>query len=315
MSQAIFTAKTGIKAQQARLDIIGNNLANANTNGYKSVRADFKDALYQTLRRPVFPENGGEGAQTATAAQNGGAGVIAPLAYGQGAQDGIYSYGDDYRAFQDELNLETGVGTILGQTIRRFTVGSMQDTGQPLDVMLTGEGFFTVASPAGDIGYTRDGTFRLSNEADGMYLINGDGFYVLDEQGERIRLPMLVTDTDADGNTFTRPANLSQLSINADGYMNFGTDPPFARLGLRDFPHSSGLEAVGNSLFKETIASGEPQAVEEGVLVRQGFIEMSTTDLANEMVRMIRTQRAMQLSSRALTTADQMMGIAISARR
>ncbi len=313
MSQAIFTAKTGIRAQQARLDIIGNNLANVNTNGFKSVRADFKDALYQTLRRPVFPEADGEGGQAAELGS--GAQRLTPLAYGQGSQDGVYSYGDDYRGFQSRLNLENGVGTVLGQTIRRFTVGPMQDTGLPLDVMLTGEGFFTVESPAGDIGYTRDGTFRLSNEADGMYLVNGNGFYVLDEQGERIRLPMTMTETDEDGNVITRSANMSDLSINTDGYMSFGDNAPFAQLGLRDFPHASGLEAVGNSLFRETVASGEPQAIGEDVLVRQGYIEMSTTDLANEMVRMIRTQRAMQLSSRALTTADQMMGIAISTRR
>ncbi len=271
MNQSILTAKTGVRAQQQRLDVIGNNLANINTNGYKTVRADFQDALYQTLRRPVQP--------------------------------------------QDQLNLELGHGTLLGATTRDFRPGSMQATGNPLDVMLTGEGFFTVMSPNGETQYTRNGTFTLSNEADGLYLVNGQGWYVLDDSGARIRIDFTMVDEDASGNPITRDANLSDLTIGQDGSLAFGRNAPFAKLGLRTFDNLGGLEAVGNSMFVPTEGSGEPRSLDEGVLVKQGYLEMSNTDLATEMTRMIRTQRAMQLSSRALTTADQMMGVANNIRR
>jgi flagellar basal-body rod protein FlgG len=271
MSQSLFSAKTGIRAQQQRLDIIGNNLSNANTNGYKSVRADFKDALYQTLRRPVQP--------------------------------------------QDELNLELGHGTLLGATMRDFNVGSMQNTGSPLDAMITGDGFFIVQSPQGDTQYTRNGTFLLSNEADGMYLVDGNGWYVLGDNGERIRLETTLTETDEEGNTTTRQANLSELVIDTEGNLYFGENEPFARLGARTFDNLQGLEATGSSNFIATVESGEARALDDGVQIKQGYLEMSGTDLASEMTRMIRTQRAMQLSSRALTTADQMMGIANTIRR
>ena len=271
MNQSILTGKSGVKAQQHRLDIIGNNLANVNTNGYKTVRADFKDALYQTLRRPVQP--------------------------------------------QDQLNLELGHGVLLGATNRDFSTGSMNQSGNPLDVMLTGEGFFAALNPNGEVQYTRNGTFSLSNEADGMYLVNGNGWYVLDENGERISIEFTMTEEDASGNRITREANLSDLGIDTQGNMYFGDNAPFAKLGFVTFDNVGGLEAVGNSMFIPTEASGELRAVDSLTQVKQGYLEMSNVDLANEMSRLIRTQRAMQLSSRAITTADQMMGVANTMRR
>lgn len=271
MNQSILTAKSGVIAQQQRLDIIGNNLSNVNTNGYKTVRADFQDALYQTLRRPVQP--------------------------------------------QDEMNLELGHGVLLGATKRDYTTGSMNQTGHPLDLMLNDEGFFAVMSPTGDVQYTRNGTFDLSKEEDGVYLVNGNGWYVLDENGERIRIDFTMTEEDADGNVITRDANLSDLVIDRQGNMYFGDNAPFAKLQLVTFDNIGGLEAVGSSMFVPTEASGEMRPIDSGTELMQGYLEMSNVDLATEMTRLIRTQRAMQLSSRAITTADQMMGIANSMRR
>lgn len=255
MSQSLYTAKMGIKAQQARLDILGNNIANVNTIGFKNVRTDFKDALYQTLRRPVQP--------------------------------------------QDDLNLELGHGVLVASTTRDFTEGSIQVTGNVTDLALTDEGFFSILNPDGSIEYTRNGALALSKEADGNYLVTGNGAYVLDPQGNRIRI---------EGST-------ADLVISQEGAISQADGEPYAQLGLFTFNNLKGLEALQNSNFKPTVASGDPIAITGQPLVRQGALEMSNVELANEMTRLIRTQRAFQLNSRALTTADQMMGIANNMRR
>lgn len=256
MNQAIFTAKSGIRSQQTRLDVIGNNLANVNTVGFKTVRVDFKDAIYQTLRRPVQP--------------------------------------------QDELNLELGHGTLVGATYRDFRVGQVQVTNNITDIMLTGDGYFAVETASGETQYTRNGALALSNEEDGLYLVTGYGAYVLDTNGERIAIP----------------GSSTELVIDQQGLVSNGSeDPPVAQIAVYRFDNMPGLQAVGESNFIPSVISGEPKLVSGEDIVRQGAIEMSNVELANEMTRMIRTQRAFQLSSRALTTADQMIGLAVNMRR
>ncbi len=255
MIQSTYTARGGLIAQQQRLDIIANNMANLSTTAYKAVRADFKDALYQTMVRPVQP--------------------------------------------QDGLNLQKGTGVLLGATTRDFTQGTPQMTGGALDLMLSGDGFFALQDIDGETAYTRDGTFGLSVEDGGNFLVTGDGRYVLDKNGQ----PINIKDTSTD-----------DLSIQADGTMlNTATGEELGQLGIFTFVNRQGLLANSGNRFEPTESSGE--AIESTATVRQGYLESSNVDLASEMVRMIRTQRVFSLTSRALTTADQMDSEANQIRR
>lgn len=256
MIQSTYTARSGLIAQQQRMDTIANNMANLSTVGYKSVRADFKDALYQTMVRPQQP--------------------------------------------QDGLNLQKGVGTLLGATTRDFVQGTPQMSGGALDLMLSGDGFFAVQDINGDTLYTRDGSFSLSVQGEASkFLVTGDGRYVLDTNGQ----PIDLKDTPTSDIAFKEDGTIWRVS----------TGEQLGELGIYTFMNRKGLEAASNNRFRQTDASGEP--IESTAAVRQGYLESSNVDLAGEMVRMIRAQRAFSLSSRALTTADQMDSEANQIRR
>src|SRR5690606_37037771 len=123
MTQALWIAKTGLDAQQTRMAVISNNLANTNTTGFKRDRASFEDLLYQTVRQP----GGASGEQT-----------------------------------QLPSGLSTGTGVRVAATAKQFTQGSLAQTGNALDVAINGRGFFDVLLPAGSPAYTRDGSFQIN---------------------------------------------------------------------------------------------------------------------------------------------------------
>lgn len=127
MNQALWVAKTGLDAQQTRMAVVSNNLANVNTTGFKQGRAVFEDLLYQNVR------------------QSGG----------QTSQDTMLPSG---------MNLGTGVRVVA--TEKLFTQGSVLQTDNALDVAINGRGFFQVLKPDGDIAYTRDGTFQLNDQGE-----------------------------------------------------------------------------------------------------------------------------------------------------
>ena len=125
MIRSLWISKTGLDAQQTQMDVISNNLANVNTNGFKRSRAVFEDLLYQTLRQP--------GAQSSQQTQ-----------------------------IPSGLQIGTGVRPVAAERIH--TQGNMQQTGNALDVAVNGSGFFQVALPDGTAAYTRDGSFQLDNQ-------------------------------------------------------------------------------------------------------------------------------------------------------
>lgn len=257
MLQGTYTAAMGIHAQQQRLDTIGNNLANTNTNGYKTVRTNFKDALYSVMTRPIQPQN--------------------------------------------DVDLQLGHGTLVTSFTRDFNQGLYQETELDTDVYIEGEGFFAVRATNGETLYTRDGHFEKSLEADGLYLKISNGNYVLDTNGQRIRIPETTEE---------------QLKIGTDGSLSVGNNEPFAYLQIVTFPNKQGLDAVTTNEYSVSATSGQPQAVPQGEFrLITGALEGSNVSLPQEFTRLIRTQRAMQLSSRALSTADQMDETAINTRQ
>lgn len=253
MLQASFSAKSALIAQQERLNVISNNLANLQTPGFCASRMSFKDTLYTTIKR--------------TDGQQGG------------------------------VNLQLGSGVIASGTALSMERGAPVQSGQPLDFCITGNGFFTLQGTNGERLYTRDGTFVLSASGQERHLVNGSGLYVLDASGSRITIP----EGDA-----------STLSCGADGELMMGTTS-VAKLGIATFKNPMALKQEGGNAFSATEASGQAaEAAEPNV--RQGWYESANVDLTLEMTRLIQAQRAFSFASQALTTADQMDGMANNLR-
>ncbi len=262
MIKSMRTAATGMIAQQMNVDVIANNLANVNTTGFKKSKVEFQDVLYQNYRK----------AGTASAI-----GTEVPT------------------------GLAIGYGTRPASTVRQYSTGDLQMTGNPLDMAISGDGFFQVRQPDGTTGYTRDGAFKLS--ADGQ-LVNSDGYFLLPE--------------------VTLPEDTVSVSIGVDGtieVMQFGQDDAVqvGQIELARFTNPAGLMAIGRNLLVPTGASGTPItdiAGQNGLgTIDQGYLEMSNVSVVDEMVNMIVAQRAYEVNSKAIQTADDMAGITNNLKR
>ncbi|MDH3892626.1 MAG: flagellar basal-body rod protein FlgG [candidate division Zixibacteria bacterium] len=262
MIKAMRTAASGMVSQQMNVDNIANNLANMNTTGFKKSRIEFQDVLYQKYRR-------------AGMASAVGSRVPAELAI--------------------------GYGTKPVATVRQYSVGDLMQTGNPLDLAITGSGFFQLQHPDGGTVYTRDGGFKLS--ADGR-LVNSDGYILLPE--------------------ISIPEDATSIAIGKDGsiqVMQVGSDTPteVGQLELARFINPAGLSAIGRNMLELTSASGDPItdiAAQNGMgEIDQGYLEMSNVKVVDEMVNMIVAQRAYEMNSKAIQTADDMASIANSLKR
>jgi len=189
------------------------------------------------------------------------------------------------------LHLCLGVRTVA--TSRNFTQGSLQETKNSLDVAINGNGFFEVTMPDGTIGYTRDGSFQV------------------DAQGRVVTSSGLPV-----ANGITVPQGATSISISADGVVSAivagNTQPQqLGSLAMSSFINPAGLEPVGQNLFKESAASGQPQQGTPGTnglgFIKQGFLESSNINVVEELVNMIQTQRAYEMNSKAIQTSDQML--------
>jgi len=249
-------------AQQLNIDVISNNLANVNTSGFKKSRVDFQDLLYQTLRPAGIAE--AQGVQVPTGVQ-------------------------------------VGLGTRAAAVSRIYTQGDFQQTENPLDLVIEGDGFFQVLMPSGSTAYTRDGTFKL--DAQGR-ITTSDG-YPLDPE---IAIPAEATD----------------VSVGADGTVSVilpGQSAPqeLGRIQIAKFANPAGLNSLGRNLLQVSAASGDAIVDVPGMnglgTIAHGFIEMSNVKVVEEMVNMIVAQRAYEVTSKAIQTADEMLNIANNLRR
>lgn len=195
------------------------------------------------------------------------------------------------------LQLGTGVRTVGTQ--KQFTQGDLNMTEQPLDLAINGRGFFQVLMPDGSISYTRDGTFHIDAEGN---IVTANG-YLLEPN-------------------ITIPEQTTEITIGTDGIVTAivegeTSDPEeIGNIDIVDFVNPAGLQAIGNNLFLETAASGAPA---EGVpsldgfgSIIQGALETSNVTIVEEMVDMISTQRAYEMNSKVVSTADQMLGFITS---
>ncbi len=254
MNQALWVAKTGLDAQQMRMTVVSNNLANVGTTGFKQGRAVFEDLLYQNVRQ----------------------------AGGQSSQDTELPTG---------LSLGTGVRVVA--TERMHTQGAVMQTGNAMDVMIDGRGFFQVLQPNGDLAYTRDGSFKLSAEGE---LVTANGYLVQ---------PGITIPSDAQSITIGKDGTVSVTQPGQASPTQVGT------LETVDFINAAGLQSIGGNLYIETGASGTAQTGTPGTsgfgTLEQGALEGSNVNVVAELVNMIETQRAYEMNSKAISTNDQMM--------
>ena len=189
--------------------------------------------------------------------------------------------------------LQLGTGVRVAGTQKQFTSGSLQITDQSLDLAIDGRGFFQIQLPDGTIGYSRSGQFHLSSE------------------GEIVTANGLLIDPN-----ITVPDNTSNLTIGTDGVVTatVSGSPDGVALGniqTVDFVNPAGLQAIGGNLFVQTASSGDPIAGTPGEnglgQINQGMLENSNVDIVEEMVNMITTQRAYEMNSKVVSTADQML--------
>ncbi len=203
-------------------------------------------------------------------------------------------------------NLQVGHGVLPMATSRVFTNGNMEATENTFDLAIEGEGFFVVETPNGDFLYTRDGNFKLSVEMDEMRLVTSDGYTVLSEFDDEIVFMEGMQDV-----------GISEMGIitakNEDDEIE-----EIATIKLVKFINPEGLEAVGKNLYRATVASGEEIPMEEEnrtSTLRQGYLETSNVQIVDEMVRMITAQRAYEINSKTIQTADEMLGMANNLKR
>ena len=189
--------------------------------------------------------------------------------------------------------LQIGTGVRPVATERLFTEGNLQQTGNSKDVAIQGQGFFQVLMPDGRTGYTRDGSFQISAEGQ---LVTASGY--------PIQPPVTV------------PAATQQIIFGSDGTITFndaGTSQhtQAGALQLANFPNPAGLESRGENIYVESPSSGAPIVSTPGAegtgKLMQGYVETSNVNVVEELVSMIQTQRAYEINSKAINTADQML--------
>jgi len=259
MLRALYTSATGMKAQELLIDNTANNLANVNTTGFRRSHMEFADLIYNTVRQP--------GTEVAV-------GQVTPT------------------------GLQIGNGVRVVSTTKHFTQGNIEQTGNPLDVAIEGDGFFQVSLPNGEFRYTRAGTFRVDQAGQ---VVNADGYI--------LQPPITVS------------ADIDKITIGTDGTVTgvqSGSSAAAQNLGqiqLFKFLNPAGLSSEGANLFAETGASGANNPGTAGSLgfgtLRQNFLENSNVEVVTELISLIAAQRAYEINSRAIRAGDEMLSTSV----
>ncbi len=258
MIRTLSTAATALEAQTANIERISHDLANVNTDGYKRMRTEFSDLMYDTTKEP-------------------------------GAQVGAAS--------QTPVGIQTGMGVKVGASHKIFEQGPSRITGNPLDIMVEGQGFIPVQRPNGEIAYTRHGAFH--RDAQGRMMLT-DGSQIV---------PNVVLPTNAIAITITPNGEIKATLPNAE-------ESVLGQIQLVSFVNEQGLMGIGNNLHRATPATGAPiQGIpgEDGLgNIGQGALEGSNVNVANSMVEMIQTQRAYEMGTKVMGIADQMLNATVN---
>lgn len=249
MLRALHTAATGMDAQQRKIDTTANNIANVNTTGFKSSRAEFQELLTQQIR---------------------------PAGQGQGP-----------------VGVDVGLGVKTAATTKSFSQGALEATENPLDVAIEGSGFFQVQNPQGELLYTRAGNFKVNQDGE---LVTAEGMRLV---------PNVVVPQDATSISIERNGTISVMLPGDTQPVELG------QLELATFTNPAGMKSLGRSLFAPTQASGDAMITRPGEQgsgeLSQGFLEGSNVEIVTEMIDMIVSQRAYEINSKVIRTADEML--------
>jgi flagellar basal-body rod protein FlgG len=260
MLRGMWSAASGMAAQQTTIDVISNNLANVNTTSFKKSRAEFQDLMYQTLNQGGSETPGGD---------------------------------------QIPTGIQVGMGTETLGVQKMFMQGDFLQTKNELDIAIQGKGFFRVLSNDQEL-YTRAGNFKLDSEGN-----------IVTAGGDRLQPEMAV------------PEGTLSITINKYGQVTafdaVGSGVVLGEIELYGFANPAGLSSLGHNLYGTTDASGEatfaaPGSEGMGMLL-QGFVEKSNVDVVEEMVSMIMAQRAYEINSKSIQTADSMLQAANNLKR
>lgn len=301
MIKSMYSAVSGIKSFQTKMDVIGNNIANVNTTGFKSSRVVFKDLFYQTLSNASAPSNVKSG--------------ISPRQVGLGAAI----------ANIDIQNTRTG----------------MEQTDRPLDLYISGDGYFTLTDGTEAISYTRVGSFNFdvagnlvdSNGSNVCGLLAVDGVLpttgvdpvtgIIDSEAI-VPIKVVKMDSSVPPKEVSAFVNYSNISVGKNGIISGidSTDQTIKILGqiaLAKFPNAEALLQDGNLYNKETLNSGVATYVVPGLsasgTLTAGGLEMSNVDLSKEFTDMIVTQRGLQANARVITTSDEILQELVGLKR
>ena len=254
MFKSLNTAATGMQAQQTNMEVISNNLANVQTTGFKRSRAEFDDLIYQNIKEP-------------------------------GAQSGLNAV--------SPTGIQTGIGVKTSAVHKDYEVGAAKVTGNDLDLMIEGQGFFPIQLEDGQIGYTRDGSFKKDPAG-----------RIVDRSGRPL-VPEL-----------TIPPGTMNISVAENGEVQIQTQAgsvpqTIGQIQTVSFVNPAGLKAMGKNTFIPTAASGVPNQGVPGQnelgTISQGQIEGSNVNIVEEMVSMINAQRAYEMNSKAIQASDSML--------
>ncbi|MDW5298743.1 MAG: flagellar hook-basal body complex protein [Sedimentibacter sp.] len=295
MMKALYSGVSGMRSHQTKMDVIGNNIANVNTNGYKTQRATFRDVYYQTMSNP---------SQAAT-----GIGGTNSSQVGYGAQI-------------------ASVDTI-------HTLSGYSPTNKETDLYINGEGYLKVIDASGEMYYTRYGALNFDSEgqlvdSNGSIVLGLNS--VIDASGTVTTavVPKTAEGTDGKGIQDTLvgikiPINdYSNITINSDGTITgvkTGTDTieTLGLIAIATVPNQAALKLEGSSYYVAgnntgTITYHAAGLGGSGALVTGG-LEMSNVDLANEFSDMIITQRGFQANTKIISVVDQMLEELVNLKR
>lgn len=246
---------TGMLAQQTNVDVISNNIANMTTTGYKRRRAAFQDLIYQNIDRP--------------GSTSSDVGSIVPS------------------------GIQLGLGVRPAAVYRLHEQGALRITENPLDLAITGDGFFQIQLPSGETAYTRDGTFQVNENGE---IVTNQGFLL--EPGITIPDDAVDVDISEEGEVLAKIQG--QIAVSNLGQIQLAT-----------FINPAGLDAVGDNLLLETDASGSPTTGNPGQdqfgRVRQAALEQSNVNVVEEITLLITAQRSYEMNSSVISTSDEML--------
>jgi flagellar hook protein FlgE len=283
MMRGMYAAISGLEASQTMLDVTANNLANSDTIGFKSQSTSFVDELSQTLA-PATGPNGYNGGTNAK---------------------------------------QVGLGVEVGSIDNEMSAGSLQTTGNALDIAIQGDGYFQVGN--GDPGTTSPYTSNLPNTVQytraGNLTLNSQGFLTTQSGQYVVGATAPSSSTSSTPTYINVPPGSANVAVGQDGAVSYtdenSTDTTYGQtvtagyLSLATFPNEAGLSRDGGSLWSATASSGTattgtPSVGGFGQTI-SGSLEMSNVDMATEFTNMITAERTYQANSKVITTGDSML--------